>query len=92
MVEEGRIKTIQPIPQQLYGPIWVCLFTAGHDSQPTERNMVTAGMNALAMVRFGGFRGGHAGDGFALLLMGLVAVGVLVWALSHGDRNQSAKN
>lgn len=54
--------------------------------------MVTAGMNALAMIRFGGFRGGHSGDGFALLLMGLLAVGALVWALSHGDRNQSAKN
>ena len=54
--------------------------------------MLTAGMNNLAMIRFGGFRFGHSGgDGFALLLMGLVAVGVLIWALSHSDHNQSAK-
>lgn len=55
--------------------------------------MFTAGMNDLAMIRFGGFRFGHSGgDGFALLLMGIVAVGVLVWALSHSDNNQSAKS
>jgi hypothetical protein len=54
--------------------------------------MLTAGMNDLAMFRFGGFRFGHGGgEGFALLLMGLVAVGVLVWALSHTGSNQSAK-
>jgi len=54
--------------------------------------MLTAEMNDLAMIRFGGFRFGHGGgEGFALLLMGLVAVGVLVWALSHSDRNQSAR-
>jgi hypothetical protein len=54
--------------------------------------MLTAGMNDLAMIRFGGFRFGHSGgDGFALLLMGLVAVVVLVWALSHAGNNQSAK-
>jgi|SRR5580658_1309570 hypothetical protein len=56
------------------------------------KTMLTAGMNDLAMIRFGGFRFGHGGgEGFALLLMGLVAVGVLVWALSHSDHNQSAK-
>ena len=50
--------------------------------------MSMAGINELAMLRFG-----HAsGDGLALLLMGLVAVGVLIWALSHSDRNQSAKS
>lgn len=55
--------------------------------------MFTAGMNDLAMLRFGGFRFGHSGgDGFALLLMGLVAVGVLVWALSHSSGNQSARS
>jgi hypothetical protein len=56
------------------------------------KTMLTAEMNDLAMIRFGGFRFGHGGgEGFALLLMGLVAVGVLVWALSHSDRNQSAR-
>ena len=50
--------------------------------------MLTAGMNELAMIRFG-----HAGgDGLALLLMGFVAVAVLIWALSHSDKNQSAKS
>jgi hypothetical protein len=54
--------------------------------------MLTAGMNALAMIRFGGFRFGHGGgESFALLLMGLVAAGVLVWALSHSGGNESAK-
>ncbi len=53
--------------------------------------MVTAGMNGLAM-RFGGFRFGHGGDGFVLFLMGAVAFGVLIWALSHSERNQSAKS
>jgi hypothetical protein len=54
--------------------------------------MATAGMNALAMVRFGGFRFSHGGgDGFALLLMGVVVFGVLIWALSHSGRNESAK-
>lgn len=56
--------------------------------------MLTAGMNALAMVRFGGFRFGHGGgDGIGLLLMGVVVFGVLIWALSHShsDRNESAK-
>jgi hypothetical protein len=54
--------------------------------------MLTAGMNDLAMMRFGGFRFGHGGgDGFLLLMMGVVALGVLIWALSHSDQNQSTK-
>lgn len=55
--------------------------------------MLTAAMNALAMVRFVGFRGVRGtGDAFALLLMGMVAIGVLVWAVSHSDRNESPKS
>ena len=53
---------------------------------------MTAGMNGLAMLRLVGIRAGHAGgDGLALLVMGLVAVAVLIWALSHSERNESAK-
>jgi hypothetical protein len=55
--------------------------------------MAAAGMNALAMFRFGGFRFGHGGgDAFALLLMGLVAFVLVVWALSHSDGKQSARS
>jgi hypothetical protein len=46
-------------------------------------------MNDLAM-RVLVFHGGRGGDGLGLLLMGVVAVGVLVWALAHsGSSNQS---
>jgi cbb3-type cytochrome oxidase subunit 3 len=55
--------------------------------------MGTAGMNALALARFGGFHVMHGrGDAGGLLLMGLVAVGVVVWALSRSGRSQSARN
>jgi cbb3-type cytochrome oxidase subunit 3 len=55
--------------------------------------MVTAAMNALAMVRFGGFRVVRgSGDAFGLVLMCLVAVGVLVWALARSERKESARN
>jgi hypothetical protein len=54
--------------------------------------MVTTGMNELAM-RLGGFRFGHGGgDAFFLLLMGLVAMGALVWALSSAGGNRPAGN
>jgi hypothetical protein len=53
--------------------------------------MLTAAMNDLAMLRFLVVHGGRAGDGFALFLMGVVAVGVLVWALSDSGSSQSAK-
>jgi hypothetical protein len=53
--------------------------------------MLKAGMNDLAM-RILVFHGGRGGDGLALVLMGVVAVGVLVWALSHSGSNQSAKS
>jgi hypothetical protein len=55
-------------------------------------SMSTAGLNELAMLRFLVVHGGRSGDGFALLLMGVVAVGALVWALSHAGSNQSAKS
>jgi hypothetical protein len=53
--------------------------------------MVTAGMNDLGM-RVLALHGGRGGDGFALVLMGVVAVGVLVWALAHSGSNQSSKS
>jgi hypothetical protein len=55
--------------------------------------MLTTGLNALALVRFGGFRLAHGGrDGFAWLLMGLAAIGVAIWAVTRADRNEPAKN
>jgi hypothetical protein len=53
--------------------------------------MLKAGMNDLAM-RVLVFHGGRSGDGLGLLLMGVVAVGVLVWALSRSGGNESAKS
>jgi hypothetical protein len=53
--------------------------------------MLMAGINNLAMVRFGGIRVLHSvGEGFALFLIGVAVFGVLIWALSHPDRNESA--
>jgi len=56
--------------------------------------MLTAGLDALAMVRFGGLRLAHGGghEGFAWLLIGLAAIGVAVWAVSRNSRMESAKN
>jgi len=55
--------------------------------------MVSAAIGGLAMVRLSGFHGAHnPGDAFGLLVMGVVAIGVLVWALAHSDRNGSARN
>jgi hypothetical protein len=56
--------------------------------------MLTRGLNALALVRFGGFRLAHSGgrDGFAWLLMGLAAIGVAIWAVVRADRNEPARN
>ncbi|MGA3263096.1 MAG: hypothetical protein ABSC47_03515 [Terracidiphilus sp.] len=56
--------------------------------------MLTTGLNAMALARFGGFRffhGGGGGDGL-LWLFGLVVVGVLVWALTRPERCESANN
>jgi hypothetical protein len=48
--------------------------------------------NALALVRFGGFRFGHfggRGGGFGFVLIGLVLVGVVIWAVSRSSRSGS---
>jgi hypothetical protein len=56
--------------------------------------MLTAGLNSLAMVRFGGLRLVHGGghDGLAWLLIGLAAIGVAVWAAGRTSRTEPAKN
>jgi hypothetical protein len=54
--------------------------------------MLTAGLNQLAMLRLVMVHGGRSGDGFGLFLLGVIAVGALVWALSHSSNNQSAKS
>jgi hypothetical protein len=56
--------------------------------------MLTTGLNALALVRFGGFRlfHGGGGGGFGALLIGLAVVGVVVWAFSRSGRSETAKN
>lgn len=56
--------------------------------------MGTAAFNALAMMRFGGFRLMHGGarDGFGFLLIGLVAIGVAAWAVARAERKEPAKN
>ncbi|MGD0739325.1 MAG: hypothetical protein ABR957_06980 [Terracidiphilus sp.] len=56
--------------------------------------MATAGLNALAMMRLGGFRLMHSGarDGLGFLLIGLAAIGAAVWAFARGERKEPAKN
>jgi hypothetical protein len=56
--------------------------------------MGTAGLNALAIMRFGAFRLIHSGarDGLGFLLIGLVAIGVAVWAVARMERTEPAKN
>jgi len=56
--------------------------------------MLTAGLNALAMVRFGRFGLVHGGghDGFAWLLIGLAAIGVAIWAVSRSGRSEPVKS
>jgi hypothetical protein len=55
--------------------------------------MLTAGLNELAMLRFGGFRLGHGGGGgFAFLFLGLIAIGFAVWAVARPDRSEAAKS
>jgi hypothetical protein len=54
--------------------------------------MLTAGLNELAMLRFLVVHGGRSGDRFGLFLIGVIAAGVLVWALAHAGTNESAKN
>jgi hypothetical protein len=56
--------------------------------------MLTAGLNALALVRFGGFRliHGGGGGGFAELLIGLAVIGVVVWAIARPGQSETIKN
>jgi hypothetical protein len=51
-------------------------------------------LNALALARFAGFRLIHGGgrDGIGLLLIGSVAVGAAIWAISRSGRSEPAKN
>ena len=56
--------------------------------------MLTAGLHAVALARFGGFwvKHGGGGDGFAWLLMGLAAFGVAIWAVSQSGERAPAKD
>jgi len=55
--------------------------------------MLTAGINSLALMRFGGFRLMHGGSGgFAWLLIGLVVIVIGVWAFSRTGENAPAKS
>jgi hypothetical protein len=56
--------------------------------------MMTAELNSLALLRFGGFRLGHGGGpgGFAWLLIGLAAVAIGIWAFSRTSERAPAKN
>jgi hypothetical protein len=56
--------------------------------------MATAGLNALATMRWSALRLMHNGarDGLGFLLMGLVGIGVAIWAVARAERNETAKN
>ena len=58
------------------------------------RMKLTTGLNALALVRFGGLRPIHSGgrDGFGLLLIALVAIGGAIWVVSRPERSDQAKS
>jgi hypothetical protein len=66
----------------------------GGNGRPRRTLMLTTVTNALAMVRFGGFRVAHGGgrDGFALLLIGLAAIGGAIWAVTRAGGSQPAKS
>jgi hypothetical protein len=55
--------------------------------------MLTAAMNAVAMMRFGAMRamrgGGDVAAILVAILLGIVAV---IWAISRADGRESAKN
>ena len=61
---------------------------------PVEGPMGTAGLNALAMNCLVAFRLMHGGGrgGFGFLLIGLVTIGVAIWAVARSGRNDAAKN
>jgi hypothetical protein len=52
--------------------------------------MLNGAMNELAFMRFG-FRTGHGGGGFGLVLM-LAVVGFGIWAISRATRSESTKS
>ena len=53
--------------------------------------MLTSGLNALALLRFGGFHGGgRGGAGFIWAILAIAAVGLIVWALARSGRDKSA--
>lgn len=56
--------------------------------------MGTAGLNALAWMRVGAFRMMHSGarDGFGFLLIGLAAIGVVIWAVARSEGKATAKS
>jgi hypothetical protein len=56
--------------------------------------MLTTGLNALVLARFGGFRLMYGGgrDGFVWLLIGLAAIGAAIWAVSRSGAREPAKN
>ena len=54
--------------------------------------MSTAVANDVAM-RFGGFHFGHGGgDGAFLFLMGLLVLGVVIWAVARAGNGHSARS
>ena len=51
-------------------------------------------MNALALLRFGGFHafhgGGRDGAGFTWAILAIAVAGLIVWALARSGRGKSA--
>ena len=58
--------------------------------------MLTTGMNALALLRFGGFHafhgGGRGGAGFIWAILAIAVAGLIVWALARAGRDKSANS
>ena len=80
--------------QQLDADLRVFSCTAGRECLPVEGSMGTAGLNALAWMRLGAFRMMHSGarDGFGFLLIGLAAIGVVIWAVARSEGKATAKS
>jgi hypothetical protein len=85
-----------PIPEQLDRRFRVYPNAAAGSESPARRFDVSTFENALALVRFGGFRFGHFGSrggGSGLLfLVGVVFAGALIWAITRPARNVSTTN
>ncbi len=56
--------------------------------------MGTAGLNALATMRWGAFRAMQSGarGGLGFLLIGLAGIGVALWAATRTERKETAKD